>query len=55
MRQKPRARLRFEYEVRRGDTLLATGSTSHGFMDKNGKALRPPEDFLNKIDEAWKP
>ena len=55
MRQKPRARLRFEYEVRRGDTLLATGSTSHGFMDKNGKALRPPEDFLDKIDEAWKP
>jgi acyl-CoA thioester hydrolase len=41
--------------VRRGDTLLATGSTSHGFMDTNGKALRPPAAFLAKIDVAWKP
>ena len=55
MRDKPRARLRFDYEVRHGDTLLATGSTSHGFMDKHGKGLRPPQDFLAKIDAAWKP
>ena len=53
MREKPRARFRFEYEVRRGDTLLATGTTSHGFMDKNGKGLRPPEDFLEKINAVW--
>lgn len=55
MREKPRARFRFEYEVRRGDTLLATGTTSHGFMDTNGKGLRPPEEFLAKINAFWKP
>lgn len=55
MHQKPRARLRFTYEVRRGDTLLATGSTSHGFMDAHGKGQRPPEEFLTKIEAAWKP
>jgi acyl-CoA thioester hydrolase len=55
MREKPRARFRFEYEVRRGDTLLATGTTSHGFMDTNGKGLRPPEEFLAKINAAWQP
>ena len=55
MRAKPRARFHFDYEVRRGDPLLATGSTSHGFMDTNGKALRPPAAFLAKIDVAWKP
>ena len=55
MREKPRARFRFEYEVRRGDTLLATGTTSHGFMDTNGKGLRPPEEFLGKINAAWQP
>ncbi|MFQ3224134.1 MAG: acyl-CoA thioester hydrolase [Lentimonas sp.] len=55
MRAKPRARFRFDYEVRRGDTLLATGTTSHGFMDADGKGQRPPQDFLAKIDTAWKP
>ena len=55
MRNKPRARFHFEYEVRRGDTLLATGTTSHGFMDKTGKGLRPPEHFLAKLEVAWRP
>lgn len=55
MRIKPRARFHFNYEVRRDGTLLATGTTSHGFMDKNGKGLRPPEEFLAKLEAAWKP
>lgn len=53
MREKPRARFRFEYEVRRDETLLATGTTTHGFMDLNGKGLRPPEEFLKLIEKAW--
>lgn len=53
MREKPRARFRFEYEVRRGDELLATGSTVHGFMDTKGKGLRPPAKFLDLIDAHW--
>ncbi|MDQ8193843.1 thioesterase family protein [Coraliomargarita sp. SDUM461004] len=53
MNKKPRARMHFEYEVRRGDTLLATGQSSHGFMDRNGQAQRPPEDLLQKIEAAW--
>ena len=54
MKEKPRARFRFEYEVRRGETLLATGTSSHGFMSSEGKALRPPEEFLQLIEKAWK-
>ena len=53
MREKPRARLQLHYEVRRENAVLATGTTSHGFMDRAGKGLRPPEDFLNKINAAW--
>ena len=53
MKQKPRARMHFEYEVRRDGELLATGTTSHGFMDGNGKGLRPPEEFLKLIESAW--
>ena len=53
MKKKPRARMHFEYEVKRGDELLATGATSHGFMDKEGKGMRPPEEFLKLIEAAW--
>ena len=53
MREKPRARLHINYEVQRNNTLLATGITSHGFMNTAGKGLRPPEDFLTKINAAW--
>lgn len=53
MRAKPRARMRFEYEVKRGDTLLCTGETTHGFMDLNGKGMRPPQDLVKKIEAAW--
>ena len=54
MYEKPRARFQMDYEVRREDTLLAIGTTTHGFMDKTGKGLRPPADFINKIKAAWK-
>ena len=53
MKKKPRARMHFEYEVRRGDEILATGESSHGFMDRQGKGQRPPEDLLRLMEEAW--
>jgi len=55
MREKPRARFKMHYEIVREETLLATGTTSHAFMDKNGKGLRPPEEFIEKINAAWTP
>lgn len=53
MREKPRARFRFDYTVERDNTLLSRGSTTHAFMDRAGKALRPPTAFLEKIDLMW--
>jgi len=53
LREKPRARFRFDYEVWRAGERLATGQTTHGFMDANGKALRPPEAFLEKVLTHW--
>ena len=53
MKKKPRARMHFEYEVRCGDEVLATGQSSHGFMDRQGKGQRPPEDLLKLIESAW--
>ena len=54
MREKPRVRFQMHYEVRRENTLLATGTTGHGFVDKSGKVFRPPEDFTRNINAAWK-
>ena len=51
MREKPRARFHFHYEVCRGGELIATGQTTHGFMDGNGKGLRPPERFLEQVQK----
>jgi acyl-CoA thioester hydrolase len=53
MRDKPRARFRFDYEVRRDGDLLAAGQTTHGFMSEDGRALRPPEAFLAKVLTYW--
>lgn len=53
MKKKPRARIHFDYEVRRGDELLAIGNSSHGFMDRSGKGQRPPEDLVKLMEAAW--
>lgn len=40
------ARIRFEYEVMRGEELLARGHTEHLFMHPEGRAIRPPKEIL---------
>jgi acyl-CoA thioester hydrolase len=47
--EKPLLRIRIEYEVKRGEELLATGSSSHAFCDLNGRPTRPPPAFVAKM------
>jgi acyl-CoA thioester hydrolase len=42
LREKPLLRIHLEYEVRRGEELLATGRTTHAFVDREGRPVRPP-------------
>jgi acyl-CoA thioester hydrolase len=42
LKEKPLLRIRLEYEVRRGEELLATGHTVHAFIDREGRPVRPP-------------
>jgi acyl-CoA thioester hydrolase len=53
MREKPLLRIRLEYEVFRGDELLATGHSSHAFCDLNGRPTRPPPAFVAKMGETF--
>lgn len=53
MKEKPSVRLRIEYEVWRDDTLLATGTTSHAFINLQGQPVRPPPHFLARMTELF--
>jgi acyl-CoA thioester hydrolase len=44
-----RASARFEYQVRRGDDVIAAGHTVHACVDRDGKVTRLPEDLLARL------
>ncbi len=44
-----KARLHINYKVFRGETLICEGYTVHAFMNKEGRPIRPPKEFLEKI------
>lgn len=49
IRECPGLRIRIEYEVRRGDELLATATTLHAFIDAEGRPVRPPAHFVTAM------
>ena len=49
MREKPLLRIRLEYEVFRGEELLATGFSAHAFCDLTGRPTRPPPTFAERM------
>ncbi len=53
LRRRPQLRIKLDYELHRGDTLLATASTEHAFVDHSGHPVRPPEMFANKMAESF--
>lgn len=54
LRERPLLRIRLEYEVQRGDELLATGETVHAFIDRAGKPVRPPANAVALFNTAFK-
>ncbi|MFA5264556.1 MAG: thioesterase family protein [Opitutaceae bacterium] len=53
LREKPTLRVKIEYEVLRGEELLATGHTLHAFIDKTGRPVRPPATFAKRMTELF--
>lgn len=51
--ERPLLRIRLDYEVRRGDELLATGNSVHAFVDREGKPVRPPAWAVEMIGKAF--
>lgn len=54
LRDKPLLRIHLEYEVRRGDELLATGHTVHAFIDRSGRPVRPPAKAVEVFAAAFR-
>lgn len=46
MRERPGVKMKIDYEAKRGNVLLATGYTVHGFIDsETGRPVRAPAFF----------
>ena len=53
LREKPLLRIRIDYEVFRGDELLATGQSAHAFCDLTGRPTRPPAAFVARMNALF--
>jgi acyl-CoA thioester hydrolase len=53
IREKPLLRIRIDYEVFRGDELLATGQSAHAFCDLTGRPTRPPAAFVVRMNALF--
>jgi acyl-CoA thioester hydrolase len=55
MHELPTARMQIDYEIRRDDELLVTGSTRHAFTTADGlRPVRPPKDVLEILAVAMR-
>ena len=51
--EKPVLRIQLSYEVYRAGDLLATGQTTHAFIDREGRPVRPPPMFAQRMGELF--
>jgi acyl-CoA thioester hydrolase len=55
LRNMPTVRIRIDYEIKVGETLLVDGYTTHSFLDlKRFKPVRPPSDFMEILKPYFK-
>jgi acyl-CoA thioester hydrolase len=53
LRSRPTFRIRLDYEFRRDDVLLASCHSVQGFVNRRHRPVRPPPEFLAKVDVAF--
>lgn len=51
--ERPLLRIQLAYEVRRDEVLLATAQTAHAFIDREGRPVRPPAFFIQRMQELF--
>ena len=53
LRSRPAFRIRLDYEIRRGELLLATGHSIQAFVNRFQRPVKPPKAFLARLDEVF--
>ncbi len=53
LRSRPSFRIRLDYEIRRGDSLLVTGHSVQGFINRQQRPVKPPPEFLARLDAIF--
>ena len=51
IKEPPTAKVKIDYQVFRDGDLLCSGNSTHAFIDKKGKLIRPPAAFWEKTRE----
>jgi len=49
IKELPSNRIKFDYELRKDEDLIATAETTLIFMNPKGRACRPPQFFLDQL------
>jgi len=50
---KPVLRFNLKYEIKRGDELITTGTSTHAFIDVTGHPVRPPSWAVELLVKAF--
>jgi len=50
---KPVLRFNLKYEIKRGDELITTGTSTHAFIDATGHPVRPPSWAVERLIKAF--
>ena len=53
IKDKPFVKIRLEYEVLKGEELIATGHSVHVFMNKQAQPIKAPRRFLEALNHAF--
>ncbi|MEM9160806.1 MAG: thioesterase family protein [Verrucomicrobiota bacterium] len=51
--EKPFVKIILTYEVKRGEELLATASTTHAFVNSDGQPVKAPKVFLDRFNSSF--
>ncbi len=53
LKERPTAKIKIEYEITKGSTLLAVGHTVHVFINNEGFPIKPPKDVSQIFNKAF--
>lgn len=54
LKTMPRSTLRVDYEVIKGSDIAAIGHTVHAFLNRDGRAVKPPAAFRKALENHWR-